>query len=905
MQRTNYLKTALISALMLLAVNLIMAQTLSVSISSQTNASCYGVCDGSLTAAASGGTGGPYTYSWSQGSTAPAISALCAGSYTCTVGDGVSTATVAATITEPPTFIPLVSNNAPVCNGQTLNFTSSFAASWSWVGPNGYSSTLQNPSISTATAATAGTYTLTATNAGGCVGTATTNVTVNPTPTLTVNNGGMCSGNSFTLTANGALTYSWAPPNSLNNSAGASVTSFATSTTIYTVTGTSASGCTGYTSTTVMVYANPTAILTATNVSCNGACDGSVIATPSGGSPPYMYQWQTGPTTQSISGLCPMNYTCTITDINGCQFTATTPVTQPAAISASVVAQSATSCNGTCDGSATITASGGVPAYTFSWAPGGMVTAAVTGLCAGTYTATVTDVNGCIATQVVMITQPTAIAVSAPPQTYCSGSTAVLCASASGGVGAVSYQWSPSSCFSNPNASCATNTCVTSGIYTVDVTDANGCVGSAQVSLTIDPSPVLFSSNFTEPSCGGSNGSASFTGSSGSAPYQYTLTPPSVTNGTGNFSGLSTGSYTLAITDANGCSSYFASLAVLDSCEVVWSGDADNDLVANNYDILDIGLYYGDTWGPRPNANISWTGQPSAMWPNTKPNGYNEKHDDCDGNGTVDASDTTAVIQNYNLNHPPYKLKANTMIGTPLSIQFVQDTINNSGKADINIKLGSSSSPANNVYGIAFTLTIDTTIVQKDSTTLSLSNSWIGAGSVPFLGNKIENYSNGEIDVVLCRTDHNNVSGFGDIAQMSVTMKDDITGKLMMGATKTLNIGFTKVKIISATGDTVSYSAFNDSLVVDQITTYLAGDKHDAEIKLFPNPAQQFVVVQSAESIINSVEVYSMQGRKISKVENENFSSEMTIATSSFEKGIYLVKVHSAKSTKIFRLQII
>ena len=383
----------------------------------------------------------------------------------------------------------------------------------------------------------------------------------------------------------------------------------------------------------------------------------------------------------------------------------------------------------------------------------------------------------------------------------------------------------------------------------------------------------------------------------------FELSPPLTQNMSGIFSNLPASTYTLSVVDASGCATSM-NYQLLDSCEVVWPGDADNDLVANNNDILDIGLYYGSTGGLRPNANLSWTAQPAPFWTNTKANGYNEKHDDCNGDGTIDASDTTAVIQNYSLVHPPYKLMSVNMTGTPLTIDIVQDTVSNSGTANIKVSLGTATSPANNIYGIALTLSIDTTIVAKDSTTMDVSNSWIAAGSTPFLNNVIENYPNGEIDIALCRTNHTNINGYGEVADLSVTMKDDISGKIMSGVTKTLNVNISKVKIISANGDTVSYSASGDSLVVDQVTTFIANEKTSSMIKLFPNPANEFAMIHSTGKDLVKYEVYSLQGMKIAELKNEALTSEITINTKSFEKGIYLVKAYTLYNVKVFRLQV-
>jgi hypothetical protein len=132
----------------------------------------------------------------------------------------------------------------------------------------------------------------------------------------------------------------------------------------------------------------------ATNVTCYGACDGSATAIPSGAGP-YTFLWfPGGQTTQTVNGLCAGTYTVTVIDGSSCQATGVVTITQPTQL---VVATSATnpSCSSCCDGFIISTVQGGTPAYTYMWAPIGQTSSTAQGLCQGTYTLCVTDVNGC------------------------------------------------------------------------------------------------------------------------------------------------------------------------------------------------------------------------------------------------------------------------------------------------------------------------------------------------------------------------------------------------------------------------------------------------------------------------------------------------------------------------------
>ena len=203
----------------------------------------------------------------------------------------------------------------------------------------------------------------------------------------------------------------------------------------YNVAVTDANGCTSFENITINDNTSITGTINTTDASCNGVCDGSATVTPSGGVPPYSYNWSTGHTINAVGGLCAGNYTVTVTDALGCSSTFNVTINEPSAIVLSANAIAA-NCFGSCDGSVNLTVSGGTSPYSFNWNTGA-TTQNISALCAGTYTVTVTDANGCTATT--SATVPDGIAISATfTQTdatcgNCDGSATI---SASGGSGA-------------------------------------------------------------------------------------------------------------------------------------------------------------------------------------------------------------------------------------------------------------------------------------------------------------------------------------------------------------------------------------------------------------------------------------------------------------------------------------
>jgi hypothetical protein len=282
-----------------------------------------------------------------------------------------------------------------------------------------------------------------------------------------------------------------------------------------------------------------------TNVTCNGATTGAVDLTVTGGTAPYTFAWNNSATTEDISGIAAGTYSVTITDNLGCTNTGTFTVTEPSAITLSVTATNVT-CYGDSTGSADITAAGGTPGYTYLWAPSGGTGATESGLMAGTYTCTVTDANGCTNTGPVTITEPPAIvATSSVTNVSCNGNTdGTALISVSGGSPGYTYAWSNGDTLVTADS-------LSPGNYNCTVTDMNGCLRVHTVAIT-EPFPLVITFSATNvTTCGGSDGTIDATVTGGTAPYTF-MWMPSGAN-TEDVNGLAAGSYTLTVTDTQGC----------------------------------------------------------------------------------------------------------------------------------------------------------------------------------------------------------------------------------------------------------------------------------------------------------------------------------------------------------------
>jgi len=363
--------------------------------------------------------------------------------------------------------------------------------------------------------------------------------------TVGVVGGAVCPGGCKTLTASPSggtvpYTYSWNPGGATT----VSINACPTANTVYSVTVTDLNGLTTSTTAAVTISSAMTTGSTVVNVKCNGGATGSATASVNGGTNPYTYSWSNGKTTVTTTGLTGGNYSFTVTDAAGCTKTGSAIITDPPLLTTATSAVNI-SCNGAGNGSTSVTANGGTGNYTYSWNPSGQLTQSATGLNAGTYTVTVTDANACTKTGTVTVTQPSLIAptVTVTAATCTSGGTATV--STNGGTGTYTYLW-------NNGQATQTATGLAQGNYTVTVTDANNCSKTVTCAITGISGPSSAGmSNVTAVLCNGGNtgtATASATGGTGALTYVWSNGQNSA-----NATGLSAGTYTVVVSDVNGC----------------------------------------------------------------------------------------------------------------------------------------------------------------------------------------------------------------------------------------------------------------------------------------------------------------------------------------------------------------
>ena len=552
--------TILFTLLLLLLYGNVFSQGLSLS-SSQTNVSCNGGSNGTITLTIGAGYS-PYTFIWSNSATTQNLTGLSVGSYSVTVTDSLGTvdSLLSIGITQPSVLtasITVIQNVSCYggSNGSAYAVPSGGTAGFTYLWSN--SST--GDTAASLNYVGAGYY-VTVTDAHGCTTTAhgvitqptALNITITSLVNVSCNGGNNGSINGVVTGGTVAYSYSWSNGETVMHD-----TNLVAGT--YYLTVTDGNGCTAIDTSVITQPSVLNDSMNFTNISCYGLPTGTATVYPYGGSFPYSYSWSNGPpNTANKTGLSAGVYHVTITDVHGCTKVDSVTISQPgAALTDSVVTRNILCYGGSVD-SAWVIASGGTTPYNYLWTGGSLVvtgvnTDTITNVSPAVYTLRVTDNKGCTTTNNVTISQPSALVAyfdagaGAIKSVLChGGNTGSATVSALGGTTPYSYLWSNSETGQKDSV-------LVAGNYRVTVTDAHGCTAVDSVTIT-EPSALTLS--LSTPMYGSyniqCNGGSSLISSSvggGTLPYFY-LWQDSSTNS--HFTGVA-GTYHVRVTDNNGC----------------------------------------------------------------------------------------------------------------------------------------------------------------------------------------------------------------------------------------------------------------------------------------------------------------------------------------------------------------
>lgn len=506
-----------------------------------------------------GGTA-PYTYLWSTGAITPIISGLTAGMYTvqATDANGCLSSPTSDTIiiNEPPALQSSVTvlSHSNCAGAQTLA-TGEISVSISG-GTSGYtylwSTGAVTPSINLLMP---GVYTVVATDANGCTISDTAEILSGTNPDLAVviqnvSCFGANDGMMFTSATGGTTPYQFTADGGSNFVP--SGTPFGPSGQEgYFITVVDSLGCTDSDS----VYVSEPDLLQVTsfniqNVSCYDSANGELEVIFTGGTAPFTYLWDNGQTNQTAVNLVPGNYSVLITDTNNCNDNSfIVAITQPDSLYISSLSSTEVLCNGDSTGSATVVASGGTSNYSYAWSSGALTDVA-SNLFSGTYSVTVSDINGCSRNSSIVVTEPNALNTTyiKDSVTCIGGSDGWATALVSGGVTPYNYLWDNGSILATANNLAA-------GYHTVTITDANGCILIDSVNI-LEPSFSISIDSLiiSEITChDADNASITVLATGGQLPYMYSTNNGFNQQSTIGFTNLGPNTYIMYVEDARGC----------------------------------------------------------------------------------------------------------------------------------------------------------------------------------------------------------------------------------------------------------------------------------------------------------------------------------------------------------------
>lgn len=504
------------------------------------------------------------------------------------------------------------------CQGGSITLEASGGGSYQWSGPAGFSSSEQNPTLDPLGPGSAGTYSVTVTNAAGCTDVATVSISVFPEVTVSVSpaNPSFCEGASVLLTASGqggggGYQFAWTTPGGPDNGPSILVTQGGP----YSVTLTDANGCTATAEGMITLLEGPTVSI---NPDPAAFCSGGSVelsGTITGGAGGNVLVWTdpAGNTFNSPTLLVQVagTYTLTVTDMAGCTGSASIQVSEYPIPAVSLSSDPPTLCVGA-ESVVTAAGQGGTGNYTFNWqTPSGP--ASGNPLVAdqpGTYIVLLTDAAGCTATDTLVLDPGVNLQVSFNPNpaTFCPGGSVTLSAQVQGAQGGtMNYLWD------TPFGQASGNplTIAVSGIFSVTVTEENGCSGAASITVSENASLALSFEADTVLLCAGAQAVLRGTANGGDGNYTYTWIHPGGPSAGDTLLIAGPGTYLLEAVDGNGCMG-------LDSVQVLPDPGIDLQILAGQPAVCPGGSTTL-TLSPAPSSGwtVQWQGPsgPSTAYP--------------------------------------------------------------------------------------------------------------------------------------------------------------------------------------------------------------------------------------------------------------------------------------------------
>lgn len=844
-----------------------------------TPTSLCGACNGAINVSVSGGNGA-LSYIWNTGANFPDMVNLCAGTYTLTVTDATgTTGTATAIVTEPtPPSIGI-----PTIIDCTLPFFTLDPGS-------GFSSYLWNTgnTTQTYTATNSGTYTVTVTANNNCTATAQSILTINcgaPSCNYFITgNNSICQGEAATLTTVG---FGLTPPLSYQWSTGETTPSITvTMAGLYGVTISDALGNNCAAATTLIVNPTPNVAFFST---CNFGCIDCVDCSDA----PYSYNWSNGSSNTCINTDLAGDYQVTVTNVYGCS------TIVDAIVEGSTLAFQSIDVLPACDGnngSICVSLTGGVAPYSYLVTNSiGQTVSTSPSLCANnlpvdSYTIYITDANGCTINSTVSVLEQN---ITVNLQTYSCGQASMTFTAPDN---TNTYQWSTGE---------TTNTITVTDYtqsYNVTVTGANGCTSVYGYGVADVAAPIVNLSDAL--ACDGET--ITLDAGTEGVTYQWSTGAETQT-----IDVTDAAWYVVTVTNFTGCTTIDSAFVSVD-CNL-YPGDGNNDGVANYLDLLSIGNHFNQTGAARIDASNNWTPQALTPWGVEATNGMDIGYADCNGDGTINAADTTAIALNYGNEHQAVIINAPQNFNVNLQANPANEGFVDAETAIIPFDVvisNTNNTPLNEIYGIGFKLHY----TSPTPASIAVEFQDVSSGWMSYLGdassnnpdnqiltltrNFITSDTTGEVHIALTKVNGQAIEGtLAGVCRVIATVTIDTWGlkSLDSSASSPIPVTFSFDGITLTTADGTTYqqaSSVTDTLLIPTIPTGINNPKQETtNWVIYPNPANDYVTIfvkdAKSNNAASNINIYDVTGRLVlSKPINAN-QHTLTIPTNSLNSGLY------------------
>ncbi len=332
------------------------------------------------------------------------------------------------------------------------------------------------------------------------------------------------------------------------------------------------------------------------------------------------------------------------------------------------------------------------------------------------------------------------------------------------------------------------------------------------------------------------------------------------------------GQYTVTVTNAKGCTSKDTlQLTTLNDC--VWPGDANNDGVANNQDILQIGVKYNVSGKALTNQGTAWQAYKADDWSDTFSSGLNTKFADCDGDGTVQTSDTQAVSQNYGQTHNKRGLEGRLKDGeAPIELTIQEEEVEPGETVRVELKVGTQDNQVQNLYGVAANLSLDPELIQLSQVRVEAQNSMLLDNDPNAITFRKVLGQEGRLALAVTRTDQQAVTDQGTVATIGLPIKEDTDGD-------TLAVSLEGEYPVDAQGQPVAYDRDETTVkrVIEGPTGFADEQSLKEQVQAYPNPTTDQLTVQVEKVNPEQAILLNAQGQRVMNTDLDRGSNQLSV----------------------------